>query len=192
MPEGRYSIERDEECWHFLLIDDRDEVAACVRHLLHPNTITFCDLLLRRSALAQDPVWGKRLRAAVGADLDEARAHQLWYAELGGWALAKEYRGTTAALKILLASYAWGRLMGGCHCSCTATKKNNSASLLRRIGGVSLKTDSIELPPYEEPLYGSTMEMSRFDFGPLRCAMKHLFDLFRSNCKVPCLLRTVS
>ncbi len=89
MLEGRYWIERDEECWHFLLIDDRDEVAGCVRYLLHPNTATFYDLLLRRSALAQDPMWGKRLRAAVEADLDEARAHQLWYAELGGWAVAR-------------------------------------------------------------------------------------------------------
>ena len=127
------------------------------------NTVEFSDLLLRHSALAQDPVWGQRLCAAVAKDLEEARAHNLWYAELGGWALAKEYRGTAAALKMLLASYAWGRLIGGCICSCTATVRNNSVSILRRIGGVSLTSDSVALPPYEDPLYGCTMEVLRFD-----------------------------
>lgn len=162
-PEGRYCVARDDESWHFLLIDDQDEVAGCVRYLLHPNTVDFSDLLLRHSALAQHPVWGPQLRAAVARDLEQARTHDLRYAELGGWALAEEYRGSTAALKILLASYAWGRLIGGCICSCTATVRNNSASILRRIGGVSLKFDTVALPPYEDPLYGCTMEILRFD-----------------------------
>lgn len=162
-PDGRYCVPGDEESWHFLLINNQDEVAGCVRYLLHPNTVEFSDLLLSHSALAQDPVWGPRLRVAVAADLAQARAHNLWYAELGGWALAKEYRGTTAALKILLASYAWGRLIGGCICSCTATVRNNSVSILRRIGGVSLNSESVALPSYEDPLYGCTMEILRFD-----------------------------
>jgi hypothetical protein len=162
-PDGRYCVAGDDESWHFLLVNDQDEVAGCVRYLLHPNTVEFSDLLLRHSALAHDLVWGPRLRAAVATDLEEARAHNLWYAELGGWALAKEYRGTTAALKILLASYAWGRLIGGCICSCTATVRNHSVSILRRIGGISLKADSIALPPYEDPFYGCTMEILRFD-----------------------------
>lgn len=161
--EGRYCVPGDEESWHFLLIDDQDEVAGCVRYLLHPNTVEFSNLLLRHSALAQDPVWGAHLRAAVAADLKEARAHNLGYAELGGWALAKTYRGTTAALKILLGSYAWGRLIGGCICSCTATVRNHSVSMLKRIGGVTLKSESVALPPYEDPLYGCTMEALRFD-----------------------------
>jgi hypothetical protein len=162
-PEGRHCVARDRESWHFLVIDDRDEVAGCVRYLLHPNTVEFSDLLLRHSALARDPVWGPHLRAAVARDLEQARTHDLWYAELGGWALSKEYRGTRAALKMLLASYAWGRLIGGCICSCTATVRNNSALILRRIGGVSLKSDRVRLPAYEDPLYGCTMEVLRFD-----------------------------
>lgn len=161
--EGRYCVPGDEESWHFLLLDDQEEVAGCVRYLLHPNTVEFSDLLLQYSPLAHHPVWKAHLRAAVAADLKEARAHNLGYAELGGWALAKKYRGTTAALKILLGSYAWGRLIGGCICSCTATVRNHSASILRRIGGVSLKSETVELPRYDDPLYGCSMEVLRFD-----------------------------
>jgi hypothetical protein len=92
-PEGRYRVAGDEESWQFLLVDDQDEVAGCVRYLLHPNTVEFSDLLLRHSALAQDPVWGRRLRAAVATDLEEARAHNLWYAELGDGRSPKNIAG---------------------------------------------------------------------------------------------------
>src|SRR6185437_13089647 len=71
-PDGRYCTPGDEESWHLLLVNDQEEVGGCVRYLLHPNTVEFSDLLLRHSSLAQDRVWGPRLRAAVAADLEES------------------------------------------------------------------------------------------------------------------------
>lgn len=160
---GRHRMDDDTRCWHLLLVDSSDEVVGCARYLLHPPNVLFENLRLRHAPLATHPFWGKRLRKAIEADLKLAREAQLGYAELGGWAIAEQYRNTRAALEILLGSYAWGQLIGNCICCCTATVRNRSSSILRRIGGMSLVSDGEPLPPYDDPQYGCVMEVLRFD-----------------------------
>jgi hypothetical protein len=45
----------------------------------------------------------------------------------------------------------------------TATHRNGSAAILRRIGGRPLECDGTELPPYYDPHYKCEMEVLRFD-----------------------------
>lgn len=161
--DGRFHMQGDEQSWHFLLIDDQDEVIGCARYLLHPGNVRYDQLRLRQAAIANDPAWSEKVKTAVEADLDYARKEGLSYVELGGWALSEEWRGTKAALEILLASYAWAQSIGNCICACTATVRNNSASILRRIGGESLQTANESLPTYSDPQYGCLMELLRFD-----------------------------
>lgn len=161
--QGRFWMDGDEASWHFLLIDGQDEPIACLRLLLHSNTVRFEQLRLTHSSIASDPLWSVKLRAAVEADLAEARRAGMGYAELGGWAIAAEHRCTKAALETLLASYAWGQMIGGCLSSCTATVRHRSAMILRRIGGQSLSFDGEVIPPYTDPQYGCLMEVLRFD-----------------------------
>jgi hypothetical protein len=161
--QGRHRFEDDEQCWHFLLVDRNQNVIACARYRRHPATVCFDDLRLKHAAIAADPCWGPKLRAAVEADLRLVRARGESYVEIGGWAIAKEHRNTRAALDTLLASYAWGEMIGGCISTCTATYRNNSAPILRRIGGVSLTYAGEEIPPYLDPAYGCKMEILRFD-----------------------------
>jgi len=161
--DGRFHMQGDEQSWHFLLIDDHEEVIGCARYLLHPENVSYDQLRLRHSAIANDPNWSQKVRKAVEADLAYARKEGLSYVELGGWALSEEWRGTKAALEILLASHAWAQSIGNCICACTATVRNNSASILRRIGGQSLQADEECLPTYNDPKYGCLMELLRFD-----------------------------
>jgi hypothetical protein len=160
---GGYRMNGDDRSWHLLLVNKTQEIVGCARYLVHPNTIKYEDLNFRHTPLARDRHWGEKVRSAFETELRLARSEGVLYVELGGWALAEEYRGTSAALRIMLASYAWGRLMGGARSACTATVRHGSASILRRIGGFPVEHRGEELPPYNDPAYGCQMEMIRFD-----------------------------
>src|SRR4051812_20173524 len=55
--EGRFRMGRDEDCWHFLLVNPQEEVVGCVKYLDHTPTARAEDLLISHSAVGQDPVW---------------------------------------------------------------------------------------------------------------------------------------
>jgi hypothetical protein len=161
--DGRFPMGGDEQSWHFLLIDDDERTIGCARYLVHPNTVPFEMLRIYQSPIMRHEYWGEKVRRAVEADLQRARQEDLSYVEVGGWALCEEWRGTKAALEILVASYALAHLWGGCLGSCTATVRHNSSSILHRIGGSSFTLGSETVPPYEDPRYGCKMELLRFD-----------------------------
>lgn len=163
--DGRFVLPDDESSWHFVLTASDDQVIGCVRYSVHdPAQVRFEDLRIGQVYGLLDAAWGQRLRTSVEADLGLARERGSVYAELAGWAIAEEYRGTKLALETLLASYAWGGLLeGGCICSCTATVRHGSASILRRIGGAPMSTAEGMLPAYWDPRYGCAMEILRFD-----------------------------
>ena len=161
---GRFRMHRDHNCWHFLLVDPEDEVVGCVRYLTHLPTASPADLLTSHSAIGQDPVWRDKFRGALASDLTFARKNGLTFIEVGGWAIETAFRQTRAALEILLASFAWGRMIGGAIGCCTATFRNSSASMLRRIGGRSLEYNNEVIPPYSDAAYGCMMEALRFHF----------------------------
>lgn len=183
--DGRFVMRGDEQGWHLLLIDDEKQVIGCARYLVHPNIVEFESLRISHSALAKDAKYGPLVRRAVEADLANARQKGFAYVEIGGWALAEEWRGTRAALEILVGSYALAHLWGGCLGACTATVRHSSASMLRRIGGSPLVVDGQELPAYNDPQYDCQMELLRFDcrtpgprftplIGQLRAKLEHV------------------
>ncbi|MBV9265866.1 MAG: hypothetical protein JO061_06835 [Acidobacteriaceae bacterium] len=161
--DGRFLMRGDDQAWHLLLIDGTRDVIGCARYLVHSNTVPYERLRISHSALARDTRWGSQVREAVEADLALARANASPYVELGGWALAEEWRNTRAALEILVGSYALSQLAGWGVGACTATVRHGSSSMLRRIGGTSLSVRGQELPEYDDPQYGCKMELLRFD-----------------------------
>src|SRR4051794_26132417 len=173
---GGFRMHRDEESWHFLLVDHEEEVVGCVRYLAHPFTVRAEDLFISHSPLTQDPVWGAKFRGALESDLTYAREHLLTFIEIGGWAIASSYRHTRAALEILLASFAWARMIGGAIGCCTATFRNSSAPMLRRIGGRSLKYNNEAIPPYNDANYGCMMEALRFHFQEFDARYQKMVD----------------
>lgn len=161
--DGRFVMRGDEQGWHLLLVDDNKQVIGCARYLVHANTVAYESLRISQCALAKDPVWGPKVRAAVEADLALARKQGFAYIEIGGWALDENWRGTRAAMEILVGSYALAHLWGGALGACTATVRHASSSMLRRIGGSPLQTGDQELPAYDDPRYDCQMELLRFD-----------------------------
>jgi hypothetical protein len=187
--DGRFWMESDDASWHFLLLDEQDRTIACLRFLLHTNSVEFDQLRLTHSSIAKDPLWSGKLRAAVEADLAEARRAGIGYAELGGWAIAAEHRCTKAALETLLASYAWGQMVGGCLSSCTATVRHRSAMILRRVGGQSLCFNDEPIPAYEDPQYGCSMEILRFDSRVVDGRFARLVEQMREKLEASTVIR---
>lgn len=186
---GRFWMDGDEESWHFLLVDDQGRVVACLRLFLHLNTVSFERLRLNRSSIAGDPLWSAKLRMAVESDLAEARRANIGYAELGGWAIAPDYRCGKAALETLLASYAWGQMIGGCLSSCTATVRHRSAVILRRIGGESLYVHGEPIPPYTDPRYGCLMEVLRLDSRVITPRFVRMVEETRQKLEASTIIR---
>ncbi|MGH9632998.1 MAG: hypothetical protein ACRD7E_32240, partial [Bryobacteraceae bacterium] len=161
-PDGRHRLEIDEKSWHLLTLNQDGQVSGCARYLQHPNTVSFGQLSLWTSAMEQCDRWGKKLGKAVLSELARAQREDLAYVEVGGWAIARELRCTIQALRLALGTYSLGQLLGGCLGIATATVRNNSSSMLRRIGGRSLEADGVELPSYYDPQYRCEMEILRF------------------------------
>jgi hypothetical protein len=161
--EGRFHMEDDLRSWHLLLVDPANQVIGCARYLIQAPSVCFEQLRLQQAPIAKDPLWQPMVRRAIKQDMDWAQAERCAFVELGGWAIAAEWRATKAALYTLLGSYAWGQLIGGCICFCTATVRHNSSAILQRIGAQPFEVAGQSIPPYEDPHYGCRMELLRFD-----------------------------
>nr|AAO64428.2 long chain N-acyltyrosine synthase [uncultured bacterium CSLF43] len=161
-PGGRHIQEVDDVAWHLLTVERTGEVSGCARFMLHADSASWSDLAISRSALARCETWGGKLRAAVEEELAFARRERLGFVELGGWALKSALRCTTEAARMMLATYALSRWLGGAVGISTANRFC-SAPLLRRIGGRAVVASGVELPPYFEPRFNCEVEVLRFD-----------------------------
>ncbi|SRR5581483_9615683 len=161
--DGRHRQGADERAWHVLALNQHGRVCGCLRFLQHKPGVSFQEMNVRHSALAICDRWGGRLERAVEAELRLARDSKLFYAEVGGWAIAEDRRCTSEALRIALSTYGLAMLLGGSLGITTATVRHGSSSILRRIGGRPLVWDGAALPPYYDPQYRCEMELLRFD-----------------------------
>ena len=161
--DGRHELPIDDRSWHLLTLDRDRNVTGCSRYLSHPRSISYHNLEVTHSALAASPKWGRLLEAAIEAEIALARKLGMAYAEVGGWAVSHEQRCTTEALRIALATYTLANLLGGCIGVSTATVRNCSASILKRLGGVAVNIAGQILPSYYDPQYDCEMEILRFD-----------------------------
>ena len=67
------------------------------------------------------------------------------------------------AMNIALSTFALAQSIGGAIGLTTATVRNCSSRILRKIGGRSLGLPGCPLPSYFDPQYGCEMELLRFD-----------------------------
>lgn len=162
-PDGRHKLDIDERSWHLLTLDKNGDVSGCSRYLAHSPSVSFSQLELTKSALATSPKWGRLLRSAIDAEIALARKLCVDYVELGGWALSHELRCTTEALRIALGTYTLANLLGHGIGVSTATVRNCSASILKRLGGVPVTAAGEPIPSYYDPQYKCDMEILRFD-----------------------------
>jgi hypothetical protein len=179
LSDGRHQTPEDDRSWHLLMLDARRRVSACVWYMEHPNTIALDSLRVRSCPLAQNESSRSLFRGAIESELKRARRFKMRYAEIGGWAVAPEYRGRSEGLLLALAAYSLGRIAGGALGLTTATVRHASSAILRRIGGSHLMSGEGPVPAYYDPRYNCEMELLRFDsrrpsakFAPLVEALK--------------------
>jgi hypothetical protein len=179
--DGRHLQPIDEHSWHLLVVGGNGRVLGCTRYLQHHPSTPYSRLRIRTAALAQSDLWSEPLRRAVERELETARQRGYSYVEVGGWALDESLRGSSDALRSVLFTYAWSHIIGGCLGLSTATHRNGSASILRRIGGRPLEWNGTELPPYYDPHYKCEMEVLRFDSRLPSAKYEHVIETMRSE-----------
>jgi len=178
---GLYSVPEDDRGWHFLMTNHEGSVTACVRYIAHEEVPSAAKLQVRESPPAQrreskDVFW-----KAVESDLATARRDRLRYAEIGGWAVAKEYRGTSDGLMLALAAFSFGRMFGGALGMTTATVRHSSSTILRRLGGSDLQVNGTTVKPYYDPKYRCQMEVLRFDSRAASAKYSALIDMLKEK-----------
>ena len=162
--DGRHQTPEDETSWHMLLLDKHQRITACALYLEHDyNDVAFDQLRARHCPLTNEPKWRPTVERAIEAELDRARSEQLHYAELGGWAVSEDSRGTAGPLALALAVYGFSRRAGGALGITTATFRHCSATILKRLGGARFEVGGVTLPPYYDSRYQCMMEMLKFD-----------------------------
>lgn len=160
--DGRFEHPHDQTSWQLLLINSLGRVSGGMRYR-PADEASFHHLDIARSALAKSDKWGVRLRKAVEAKRADAQRREISYAEVGGWALTEEVRGSRQAFRMAVTIYALAQLLGGALCTTTATTRHRSSTILKKIGGYGLASDGLELPPYYDPQYRCEMEILGFD-----------------------------
>jgi hypothetical protein len=178
---GRHVSSSDYESWHLLTVRSDGEILGCIRFLRHPNTVPCHRLRVSDVPLAHSGDWAARFFSSINSELEAARNFNFSYVEIGGWALAPELRGTVEALHTVLSTYALAQIQGGALGISTATERNGSASILRRLGGRPLEWDGAALPPYFDQTYRCGMELLRFDSRKPSARYAPLVDALRSN-----------
>ena len=162
-PDGRHVLGIDSASWHMVSVQPDGRVTGCARYRAYGRNTQPEHLTAWRSALANDRTWRGTLHMALESEIALARKRKVDYVEVGGWAIAEDMRFTMEAMNIALSTYALARSIGGAIGLTTATVRNCSSRILRKIGGRSLGLPGCPLPSYFDPHYGCEMELLRFD-----------------------------
>jgi hypothetical protein len=161
--DGLHQTPEDKNSWHLLMRNPAGRVSSCAWYMEHQNAQSLRQLRARTCPLGRDVAHKETFQRAVQHELDRASAAGLKYAEVGGWAVAKESRCTAEGLVLALAAYSLGRAFGGALGLTTATVRHSSSTILRRLGGSLLQAGDESIPPYYDPHYQCDMELLRFD-----------------------------
>jgi len=177
--DGTHRTPEDEKSWHLLMLNKEGRVNACVWYLRHDSSVTVDQLRMRDCPLGREQETGDRLWNSVEADIACARRDGIDYAEVGGWAAAKDDGCTSEGLVLALAGYSLAQIYGGALGITTATVRHCSSTILRRLGGSSLEVDGVTIPTYYDPAYRCSMELLRFDSRRPNTKYAGLIDLLR-------------
>ena len=161
--DGRHVTAEDETSWHILMTDAGGQIRSCALYLEHEETASIRDMRVRHCPLLKTRDWQPKVKAAVESEIARARRAGLRFAELGGWAIQKERRGTPEGLMMALATYGLSRILGGALGITTANVAHSCSSILRRLGGAYLEFEGTTIPAYFDPRYNTEIELLRFD-----------------------------
>jgi hypothetical protein len=177
--DGLHRTPEDDQSWHLLMLNSIGRITACAWYREHDNRVYFDRLRVGNCPLARMQAWRDKLWKAIESEIACARRDGLRYAEVGGWAVAKESRCSCEGLVLALAAYSLADILGGVLGITTATARHGSAAILKRIGGRHLEVDGVTVPSYYDPNYRCEMEILRFDSREPSARFKDAIDVLR-------------
>jgi hypothetical protein len=188
---GRHMLDVDNRSWHIVSLSADDQVTGCARYRVHDEDVVPEALGAWNSALARHVGWQWALRVVFRREIELAKERHVAYVEVGGWAITEELRFTPESAEIALSTYALAQHLGGCVGITTATVRNCSSRILRKIGGQSINFAAGPLPSYYDPQYRCEMELLRFDSDALNPRYQSRMDRIASRfLEVPVLCAT--
>jgi hypothetical protein len=160
--DGRHRTPEDEESWHLVMLNEERRVSGCIWYLQHKKP-ALEQLRVRNCPLAHCDEWGDTFRLAIESDIARAQRENIRYAEVGGWAVAPDSRGTSEGVLLALGVYSLSQIVGEALVITTATARHCSSAMLRRLGGSRWEIAGSTLPAYYDAKYKCEMELLRFD-----------------------------
>jgi hypothetical protein len=161
--DGRHQTAEDDKSWHLLMTDEKGRVRSCALYLEHEDPSSVQDLRLKNCPLVKRAESRHKVKFAIESAMTEARGAGLRFAELGGWAISKDRRGSPEGLMMALATYGLSRMLGGAIGITTANVAHSCSSILRRLGGSYLEFEGSAIPSYFDPKYNTEIDLLRFD-----------------------------
>jgi hypothetical protein len=164
--QGRHRESIDERSWHLFLLGRSGLLGGCIRVTRYENRPLCRELKAHALIERMEPAAAAKYQAAVQAFVDQTYQAGLSLYEIGGWAVAPEFRHSRKALMLALACWALPGLTGPGWALTTSTARHRSADMMRWLGGSRLSHDGAELPAFFDPYYGCDMEILGFDRHP--------------------------
>jgi hypothetical protein len=132
---------------------------------------------------------GRKYHVAMENFIETGNVKNYQVCETGGWAASITYQANAATLTLPLGAWSFSRVLTNQIGIASATERNGSAEMLKRIGGWRLKLDGEELPPFYDPVYNCKMELLCFDSDTLNPkfepAVRDLQALLEEQCVKP-------
>jgi hypothetical protein len=160
--QGRHSSPVDHDSWHLLLLEKDGSVSGCVRATsstgsARPSGLNLHEMIARMGEGAD------RYAGAVKAFLADGSRLGRGVLEVGGWAVHEGFRNSTRVPILALACWSLLQLLGGCVALSSATRRNQSADMLRRLGGFPLADNHGPLPAFYDVYHRCEIELLGFD-----------------------------
>jgi hypothetical protein len=160
--QGRHRTPVDRESWHVILLDESAGLCGCMRAIPHPGKGQRSELYMRE-AIARLGEGAGRYAGALKAFLANAHGVCRGVLEGGGWAVAEGSRNSTCVPILALASWSLAQVLGGCMGLSLAARRNQSAAILRRLGGFPLGDEQGPLPGFYDAYHRGELELLGFD-----------------------------
>lgn len=160
---GHHVCSEDPQRWHVLVVDEKDQVDACISIRFHQATADVDDLNAAQAVNRSDRRIDLRYRFALEEAVQLANDAGLRLSDCGAWAIRECCRRTVAGPLIVNTMYALCELMGSSLSFASANAEKCSSAMLARLGGTPLAHDGVRLPPVYDAAYRKDVGLLTFD-----------------------------
>ena len=164
--DGRHILDIDLKSWHMIVISANDKkILGVMRSYMHDlkNEIDLDSVQAFKLTQRLNSKERERYEQAMIRFINCASARAQFFAESGGWAVDRREQKRTLSTLVMAALSTLLHVSGTTVGLGTATERNNSSEILKKLGGFSIEDANGEvLPPFFDMYYNCEMEILGF------------------------------